>query len=257
MSLGETPEGEKLGRAEYLGMEVPGRTTSRYLGLEFDKWVRHANKAYNSFLDSGNPDHLDKIRGVVGEYYRKMAQLHSVEASPEQRSKTWLELGDFKIPSELIIFGLTPDGVFLRGKKSAIFESKLSKPHYAEFPYEMALYAIAIERSHPKQELDSAIILYSDYPTGKHLTTAIHHILDSHISEITLNADRFLRLIQASRIRREGTIPDKIRRQFRIHYGSWKSFFVRPEGVPEPSERKPCPSCPFQQKCYKQGGGKL
>lgn len=235
---------EKVSHARYLGIKLTPDITSRKLGLEFEKWVKHANRFYNSFLETRTVRVLNAIPGWLGRHYRKRTRELLGVADMLECTKTKIAINPGVSPSLNTTLDLTPDGVFGEGSRAAIFESKLSTPNYAEFNYEMALYALAYEKSTGK-DVESAIVLHSNYPTRQRLSTLVRFIYDSEVGNISTNLERFVRLVEYSQLARPIQLQS---------YPSWKSFLVRPKGLPTPSQRGPCPSCRFRSKCYAEGG---
>lgn len=228
---------------EYLGITLPSRhITSRELGLLFERWVREANRVYNAFLETLHIAVLDTIPGMLGRFYRTRAGKLLAVADQQACLKTGL-LVDPQVSPYPNILDLTPDGLFANGLRGAIFESKLSQPSYIEFDYEAAAYAIGYEKSEGK-DVDSAIVLHSNYPTRQHLSTLVSTIRDSTVGNISTNLERFILLVQYSQQRVDPT----------GRFASWRSFLVRPRGLPELNQRGPCPSCRFRSKCYGEGG---
>ena len=234
-----------VSKTDFLGHKVVPNTTIRQLGMDFDSWIEDANRQYNVFLETHDPTCLKKIGGVIGEYYIGRATQHMQYApTPQDLVKDTLEIK----PAIQVLPGLpiderTPDGVFLGGKKAAVFESKLSQPNYREFHHEMALYALVLESQH-KRDVDCAIILYSD-PDGRNLAAAKEIVFDSNVNEIARNLERFLSLVQISQLieQDEGIAKPG--------YETWKHFLHRPPGLP--SDRQSCPSCKYRQTCEKEG----
>ncbi len=247
-------EVEKLDLSEYLGVPLPSGITKKKLGENFESWVKAANLAYNRFLETQQESELGEVKGVIGEYYTKMAQLHSVESLPVERAKTVLIMEEIELPKGVLLYALNPDGIFIGGQRGAIFESKLSRPDYPEFLNDIATYAIALERV-VQNDVDSAIVLHSDYPHGKHVATKIYLIQDSNVSDVSRNIERFLRLVQISEIQRppEGVFQ-KLKSTLGFSSGSWKDFLIRPEGLPETNKRVHCPECIYRKICYEEGG---
>jgi hypothetical protein len=240
--------------AEYLGNRVPVGTTRRKLGKLFEQWVTTANQAYNHYLETAQIGILASIPGIIGEHYRERAEQHSRESSTDDLRLSKMRLGPLQARSELPIYDLDPDGIFSECPPGAVFESKLSVPSYFEFDTEMAIYALAFEKLHHR-EIDFAITLYSDFPRGLQILPIVRRIFDSHIDEITTNLQKFYRLIQYSeatygqgRISKVGPL---IRSLTHIGYRSWKSFLVRPDGLPESQEY--CETCKYRNDCFNDG----
>jgi hypothetical protein len=229
---------------EYLGIALSQhRITSRELGLAFEKWVREANHVFNSFLETLQMEKLDAIPGALGRFYRTMAKRLLKVADHEACKKTLMAI-DPQVSPYPSILDLTPDGVFADGSQGAIFESKLSLPNYPEFDYEIAAYAIGYEKSMQK-DVDSTVILHSNYPAHERLSTLVRTIRDSTVGNISTNLERFILLIKSSQ---QGHTNMSKR------FPHWKSFLARPKGLPELDQRGPCPSCKFRQQCYTDGG---
>jgi hypothetical protein len=242
---------------EYLGNNVPAGTTRRRLGKLFEQWVTHANQAYNDFLETGRLESLDHIPGTIGAYYRERARQHSRESSREDFRLSRMTLG--RLSSGLPIYDLDPDGVFCEGPPGAVFESKLTLQgaSHLEFESEMAIYALVVEKSCQK-DIDFAITLCSDFPRGLQVLSLVRRIFDSHVAEITLNLEKFYRLIQFSEgAHRQGRVSQlgpRFRSLTHLGYRSWKSFLVRPDGLPEQSNRQYCEACRYRSDCFKDGG---
>ncbi len=246
---------EVLDILQYLGMQLPEGTTRKELGEKFEAWVKSANESYNQFLESEQIADLGQVPGVLGEYYTKMADLHLTGSPASERAKTVLQTEGIPVPKGILLYALNPDGVFTRGARGAIFESKLSRPAHPEFLNEVATYAIALERSINK-DVDCAIVLYTDFPNGKYVTPEIFPIHDSNVNDVSRNIERFLRLIQISegQRRQESGIVRRIKHALRGAPKTWKQFLVRPEGLPESDKRTYCPECRFREVCYAEGG---
>jgi hypothetical protein len=247
---------ERLAISKYLGISLRSGITRKRLGEEFESWVKDANQTYNDFLGTEQTGRLEKLPGVVGVYYAGMARQHSIESSPVERNKTFLDTDGIKVPDAILLYALNPDGVFVKGARGAIFESKLSVPNYHEFSNEIATYAIALEHA-SKKNVDIAIVLHSDYPDGKRVTTKIYSIQDSAVSDVSHNIEKFLRLVQITEVRRKDlptTAFQKIKGKFGLSFGSWKDFLLRPEGLPDADKRTYCHECRFRETCYTEGG---
>lgn len=239
---------------QYLGNQIRTGISQRDLGMMYDEWIKEANEHYNTFLEKGSLDSLEGMRGVIGAYYLDRAKKHCTKFTFEQRSKTKLLIKPQILDRDFLrLTDLTPDGVFSDGSCAAIFEAKLSSPTYREFPYEMAVYAIAYERKE-KKDVDYAIVLYSDYPHGCHLLIHRQAILDSHVSEVASNIERFLRLAQGSEILERNGAATRISWKTKSGHRLWKNFLQRPPSLPDESNRMPCPSCKYRSKCYREGG---
>jgi len=250
-------EVEKLEISQYLGIGVPRQITRKHLGEMFEAWVKDANESYNRFLESEEISDLDRVPGVLGEYYAKMANLHLTDSPAVQRAKTILDTEEMTVPKGVLLYALNPDGVFTKGERGAIFESKLSRPDHPEFLNEIATYAIALERVvTPQKDVDCAIVLYSDFPDGQHLATKVYPIHDSNVNDVSRNIERFLRLIQTSETQRKvhSGILDQVKHRLGRSPGTWKDFLVRPERLPEVEKRTFCAECRFRIACYKDGG---
>lgn len=247
---------ERLAIPEYLGISLRPGITRKRLGEDFEGWVKNANQTYNDFLKTERIDKLERLPGVIGQYYAGMARQHSIESSPVERTKTFLDTKGINVPEAILLYALNPDGVFVKGARGAIFESKLSAPNYHEFSNEIATYAIALEHV-IKKDVDTAIVLHSDYPEGKRVTTLIHSVQDSAVSEVSRNIEKFLRLVQITEVRRKDVPPtmfQKIKTKVGLSFGSWKDFLLRPEGLPTTDKRVHCPECRFREICYGEGG---
>jgi len=245
---------EKLDFSEYLGVPLQSDITKKKLGEIFESWVKVANLAYNRFLKTNRDNELEQVPGVIGEYYTRMAHLHSTESPPNERVKTILTMEEIAVPKGVLLYMLNPDGIFIGGLRGAIFESKLSRPDYPEFLNDIATYAIALERVIGK-DVDSAIVLFSDYPHGKHVATQVYPIHDSSVSDVSRNVERFLRLVQTSEVRRHPKgLLQSLKSVLGFSFGSWKDFVMRPGGLPAISKRAPCPNCIYRKTCYEQGG---
>jgi hypothetical protein len=227
---------------KYLGIDLPSGLTSKELGLRFESWVRHANRVYNSFLETLEMTALRAIPGSLGRYYQRRAKKLVQIANEQECANTRVRIDPDVSPYPNMIFDLTPDGVFSDGARGAIFESKLSFPGYPEFPYEMALYALGYEKS-TRKDVDSALVLHSNYPRRERLLSIVTGILDSSVGNILTNLERFIRLVEYSLLSQD--TPKR--------HSSWKSFLVRPRGLPEVNQRGPCASCRFQPQCYQEG----
>lgn len=245
---------EPVKATEYLGNQICRGISVRELGMKFDEWIAEANCHYNAFLETEDTACLAKVKGAIGTYYRERAQKHREMASPQERTKTKLLIKpSIKVLEGLPLHDLDPDGIFSDGIRAAIFEAKLSRPRYREFPHEMAVYAITYERMHNK-DADNAIVLYSDYPDGHHLLTLREPILDSYVNEIGWNIERFLRLAQSSEVFARASVTARIRTKIRMGYSSWKGFLRRPPQLPKQNDRQRCPSCKYRAKCHQEGG---
>jgi hypothetical protein len=236
---------EILKLRHYLGVSIRSKTR-RQLGMEFHRWIRLANRAYNKFLDTARLGHFDRIEGDIGAYYLRRAREHTASFQPESRRISKMTIGHgIAVWPSVPLHEMEPDGLFAEGKRAVVFESKLSKPKYGEFGSDVAAYAMAVEYG-LKKDVDHAIILHSCYPRGR-IRTEIHDILDSDIAQVTSNVDRFLRLVQYSYLaRQEETIQKTGQRQ---SFQSWKAFLVRPLGMPTKSIHDPCRWCKYTPLC--------
>jgi len=246
---------ETLNISQYLGMQMPSGVTRKDLGEKFESWVKNANQSYNQFIESGDISDLSQVPGILGDYYTKMADLHLTSASASERAKTVIEIDGIPVPQGILLYSLTPDGVFKRGSRGAIFESKLSRPTHLEFMNDVATYAIALEAT-IKKDVDCAIVLYTDFPAGKHVTPEIFAIHDSHVSDVSRNIERFYRLIQLSETQRKEAlgIGSRIKQAIRGPPKKWRDFLVRPDGLPDKEKRTYCPHCRYREACYSDGG---
>ena len=245
---------ENLQLSEYLGNPIQGNITHRELGNFLDGWIDEANRRYNDFLDNESPECLDALLGVIGSHYRDRAKKHMDIANATQRKVCKLEVKpNIEILPSLPIFGLTPDGVFSGGDKAAIFETKLARPTYREFPHEMAVYAFGLEHAR-NIDVDYAVVLFSDYPDGHNLFTQKEPIMDSYVREVTSNLERFLKLAEIAAKDERFTLGGRVRSKMRLGFSSWKDFLRRPKNLPESDKRQHCPSCRHRSKCYSDGG---
>jgi len=246
---------EKLAISEYVGRNTPQGITQKHLGENFESWVREANESYNRFLQSANVSDLSNVPGLLGEYYSDMASLHLKDSPQAERLKTLLQTEGISVPKGILLYALNPDGVFTKGARGAIFESKLSRPDHAEFLYEIATYAIALEKAITKP-VDCAIVLYTDFPDGKHLETKIYPIDDTHVDDVSRNVERFVLLVQTSEIDRKESsgLFQKLKQKVGLAPEAWKDYLVRPQGLPEANKRMHCAECRFRTVCYQDGG---
>ena len=239
---------------EFLGNRIARGTTLRQLGMAFDAWIEDANRRYNVFLETQNLTGLNDITGIIGEHYRKRANVHIALAPvPQDRAKAKLEIKpEIEILPGLPLEELTPDGVFSGGNRIAVFETKLSRPTYREFRHEMAVYVLTLELQR-KRDVDCAIILHSD-PSGRNLFTFQEPVFDSYVTEIATNIERLRSLAQISEAMERGSTLSRMVQKIKPGYKTWKRFLHRPRGLPDRTERLHCPSCKYRPKCYQDGG---
>lgn len=244
---------ETLRSETFLKIQIPKSITQRELGILFEQWVSSANHQYNRFLENGDINALANVPGTLGEYYHKRATDHLTKAGIAQLTKSRLSI----LPEIVLlknIHSLKPDGIFCEGTTAVIFESKLSVPTYAEFRYEMAMYALAYEKESSKL-VDYAIILHTDYPKGEALSTKHLQIQDSTIDDIVVNLERFINLIRISVMNREEAASANMRPGEKTPtYNTWKDFVIRPRGLPDGNNRAPCSRCQYRTICYPEGG---
>ncbi len=238
----------EIAGGEYLGRELPEGATRNDVGDEFELWVRQANQVYNSFLESGNVQELDRIvTPGLREFYKDRAVEHRefVSESSELMKAMMKTRPKLKVLPRLPIARLTPDGLFKEGEPGAIFESKINRPRHPEFRFEMATYGIVAEHIF-EMDFDFAVILHGDYPK-EDLQVYAEPINDSYVAWVSENLERFHRLIQFSLVERGG--PNIGR-----NYTNWSDFVVRPPGVPDLDKRAPCGNCRYRLPCYPEGG---
>jgi len=237
---------ERINLQNYLGIPLSGQTDTHGLGLLFEAWVNDANRRYNLFAESGNLSHLASIQGQLGTHYTQRATTLQAQSTSEELLSTKIEVSPNINMSKRPPIDLNPDGIFPYSAIGAVFESKISNPTYETFDHELALYAIACEKD-KALDFDYAIILHSNYPHGQ-LSSVVRQITDSAIAQVEVNLEKFLLLIQETEIDAGPSGPG---------FDSWGAFLQRPSGLPPRDEKGYCASCPYQNRCYAEGGEPL
>ena len=261
-------------RNTFLGFPIQTQKTKIELGCIFEKWIRDANVKYNELLNDQNHEILDEICiQEIREWYKKRAIEH-FNCNAAQINKTEMDI-DPKIgafPGSLIP-EQTPDGLFGKGIRGAIFESKLSMPKYTEFNYQIVAYALLAEKCIKEEkgriiDMDYAIVLHCDYSNtsaGK-LTIEKRTIEESYTTVVLRNIYLFGKLVQYSLGARSENFTDggghkvplskilPFLRSFKSNrFKNWQDLIVRPAGLPSVDGRIHCKGCQYQKRCYEEG----